>query len=124
MGGNAGMGMVGRGHQYGIDGLAHLVEHHSPVLEPAGIGIVVKRLSGIFPVHIAQGHNVLRAHLLQIATSHSAHAHSGNVQFVTWRHMTVAATQHHIGHYHKGGSTHSALLDEISTCDLSHVIFI
>ena len=91
MGSHTGMGVVGRGHQYGIDGLAYLVKHHTPVLEAAGIGIVVKRLSGIFPVHIAQGHNVLRAHLLQIAAAHSAHAHSGNVEFVTWRHMTVAA---------------------------------
>ena len=112
---HAGMRMVGGGHHDGIDALAHLVEHHAPVLEPAGVGIVTERLVGIFPVDIAQGHDVLRSHVLEVAASHAANTDTGDVQFVTRGRMAKAASQHRVRHDHHAQRGSSASLDEVSS---------
>ena len=44
--------------------------------------------SGIFPIDIAQGHNVFGIHVRQVIESHSAHANSGNVKFIAGSFVT------------------------------------
>ena len=115
MGCDAGMGMVGRSHHDGVDALTHLVEHHSPVLEAAGVGIVAERLVCVFPIDVAQCYDVLRGHVLEVASSHAADTDTGDVQFVTRGRMAEAASQHRVGHDHHAQRGCSAPLDEVSS---------
>ncbi|MPM47938.1 hypothetical protein SDC9_94659 [bioreactor metagenome] len=92
-----GMGMVGGCHHDGIDGFIHLVEHHPPVLELPGFRVVVECFGGIFPVNIAEGHDVFCFHVRQVATPHSSHADTGNVEFVTWGGISPGFPQYRVG---------------------------
>ena len=82
--------MVRRGDHDGLDAAA-LVQHLPVIAEPLGLGIGLERVGRQFPVDVAQGDDVLRGHLAQVAGALTADADAGNVQFRTGRRLARAA---------------------------------
>ena len=81
-GGDDTVGVVGGSHQHGVDALAHVVEHLTVIPVPFGFRIAVESSFRILPVHVAQGHDVLRFHVRQVGCAHAADTDGRDVQFV------------------------------------------
>lgn len=58
--------VVGRGDEHGVDILAHLVEHLAVVPVALGVRVAVESVLGIFPVDVAQGHDIFGLHVLEV----------------------------------------------------------
>ena len=118
------VGMVRSGHDDSVDVLAHLVQHHPPVFETPGGRIVVERLHCIAPVHVAQGDDVLRRHILQVPAAYTADSHSRDVQPVTGSHMPQCLSKYMA--WHDGKSSRSCRcsetrLDKVPSGILFHI---
>ena len=84
------MHVVGRGDHHRVDVLAFL-QQHAVVFEDLRLGIRLEGVGGVFPVHVAQGHDVFAGHLPQVARSLPAHADAGDVEFLVGRRLAASA---------------------------------
>ena len=110
------VGVVGSRDKHGVDVLAHLVEHDSPVLEALCGGVVIEGFHRICPVHVAEGDYVLRGHILEIPAADSSDADSRDVQLVARGDMAEGLTENVTRNNRKcgcsGGCRHTGL-DEL-----------
>ena len=110
------VGVVRCGHEHGVDVLAHLVEHDSPVLEALCGGVVIEGFHRICPVHVAEGDYVLRGHILEIPAADSSDADSRYVKLVARSDMTEGLAENVTRNNRKcgcsGGCRHTGL-DEL-----------
>ena len=124
MGGDHGVRVVRRGHQHRIDVLAHLVEQDAPVLEALRGRVVAERLLGVGPVHVAEGDDVLRRHVGQVAPADAADADAGDVQLVAGGDVPQSLAEdvaRDDGEGHRAGAQRRAGLDEFSSCVIFHM---
>ena len=75
-----GMRVIGRSDHDRVDPLL-LFEHGAKIAIPTGVGILLKRPGGVFPIHVAERDDVLALEVLQVGQTLPANADSGNVEF-------------------------------------------
>ena len=111
-----GMGVVGRSHQDRIDALAHFIIHLAVIIIPLGVGKTLENRLGITPVHVAQGHDIIRlCHVFQIGITHASDTYSRDVQLVTGRDMPETLAQNAARGDGQAGQGGSACLEKISS---------
>ncbi len=97
-----GMLVVGRRNGYGVDVLAHFVEHLAVVLVFLGGGMRLEALLAALPVNVAERHDVLHPIVVSIpdiGRAFAANANAGDVKLVAGG--TKAFAQHMTRHDEK-----------------------
>ena len=86
--------MVRSSYHNCIDRIPHLIEHNPPIFKTLCFRIILKCLIRIPPIHITQSDNILRAHVLQIAASHSTNTDASDIQFIARSYMPKTFSQY------------------------------
>ena len=105
--------MVGRGDEHGVDILAHLVEHLAVVPVALGVRVAVESILGIFPVDVAQGHDIFGLHVLEVGGAHAAASDGGDIEFVARGGMTRGLAEHGARNDGQSGQTYRAFTQEV-----------
>ena len=80
------------------DLVAHGVEHLAKILEPFGLRPPVERTGSPPIIHIAQSHNLLPGHAIEVPPTLPATADGGDADFVVGGVPTFGGTEHMAGH--------------------------
>ena len=96
------MVMIRRAYHYSLDAFL-LVQHLAEIFVAFGVGILLERLGGVVPVHVAQGDDIFAGDLLQVPSALAANAHSGDVQLAIGR--RGASTEHPRRQEHEPGNS-------------------
>jgi hypothetical protein len=113
--GDHGVGVIGRADHHGVESRAHLVEHDPIILEPPGLGILLKLFGGVIVVDVAEGDDVVAfgGHGIDVRAALAADADARHVDTGVGR-RAFAGAQYSGGEEMEQGGTGAGAMEELS----------